>query len=74
MAAKNMDDIAGIFEKMRFRKKLIGGVDEQDVWKKLDDLQKAYRSVYEAQQVRYEAILEANGIKNGEESSDEDEK
>lgn len=74
MAAKNMDDIAGIFEKMRFRKKLIGGVDEQDVWKKLDDLQKAYRSVYEAQQVRYEAILEANGIKIGEESSDEDEK
>ena len=72
MTAKNMDDIAGIFEKMRFRKKLIGGVDEQDVWKKRDDLQKAYRSAYEAQQVRYEAILEANGIKIGEESSDED--
>ena len=62
MAAKNMDDIAEIFRKTKFRKKLFGGVDEQDVWKKLDDIQKAYRSAYEAQAARYEAILDEHGI------------
>ena len=63
MTAKNMDDIAELFRKMKFRKKLFGGVDEQDVWRKLDDLQKAYRSAYEAQAIKYETILEEHGIK-----------
>ena len=63
MAAKTMDDIAEMFRRLKFRKKLFGGVEEQDVWKKLDDIQKAYRSAYEAQAVRYETILAEHGIK-----------
>ena len=55
MSAKNMDDIAELFKGMKFRKKLLGGVSEMDVWKKL---QKEYRSVYEIQQERYEARLQ----------------
>ena len=58
MSAKNMDDIAEVFKTLRFKKKLIGGVDELDVWKKLDKLQKEYRSVYEMQQGIYEARLQ----------------
>lgn len=58
MSAKNMDDIAELFKGMKFRKKLLGGVSEMDVWKKLEQLQKEYRSAYEIQQERYEARLQ----------------
>lgn len=58
MGARNMDDIAELFKTMRFKKKLFGGVDEKDVWRKLDKLQKEYRSAYEIQQERYEARLQ----------------
>lgn len=63
MAAKNMNDIAEIFRNMKFRKRLFGGVEERDVWRQLDELQKAYRSAYEAQATRYQALLAAHGIK-----------
>lgn len=58
MGARNMDDIAEVFKTMKFKKKFLGGVDERDVWKKLDKLQKEYRSAYEMQQERYEARLQ----------------
>lgn len=58
MSAKNMDDITEVFKTLRFKKKIIGGVDEMDVWKKLDKLQKEYRSAYEMQQGVYEARLQ----------------
>lgn len=58
MSARNMEDIAEVFKTLKFKKKLIGGVDEMDVWKKLDKLQKEYRSAYEMQQERYEARLQ----------------
>lgn len=58
MGARNMDDIAEVFKTMKFKKKFFGGVDERDVWKKLDKLQKEYRSAYEMQQERYEARLQ----------------
>lgn len=58
MSAKNMEDIAELFQKLRFRKKLIGGVDEADVWQKLDMLQKEYRAAYEAQEERLGALID----------------
>lgn len=58
MSAKNMKDIAEVFENMRFRKRLFGGVDERDVWKQLERLQAEYRSAYESQQQRYFILLE----------------
>ena len=58
MGAKNMDDIAELFKTLRFRKQLIGGVSEMDVWKKLSKVQEEYRSAYEIQQERYEASLQ----------------
>lgn len=58
MAARNMDDIADLFRTLRFKKALFGGVKEKDVWKQLDKLQKEYRSAYEIQQERYDALLQ----------------
>lgn len=63
MSARNMEDIAEIFKGLRFKKKLFGGVDELDVWKKLDKLQKEYRSAYEKQQERYEALLQEKDLR-----------
>ena len=53
-----MDDIAELFKNLQFRKQLIGGVSEMDVWKKLSKVQEEYRSAYEIQQERYEARLQ----------------
>lgn len=58
MPAKDMDDIAALLKGLRFRKKIIGGVDERDVWKKLETLQKEYRAAFDARQERSKALLE----------------
>ena len=58
MGAKNMDDIAELFKTLRFRKQIVGGVSEIDVWKKLNKIQEEYRSAYEIHQERYEARLQ----------------
>lgn len=57
MAAANMDDIAELFRKLKFRRMLVGGVSQKDVWRKLEQVQKEYRSVYECQAAGYEARL-----------------
>lgn len=58
MPAKNMDDIASFIEEMSFKKKLIGGIDELDVLKKLEALQNEYRSAYEHQAAYYQALID----------------
>lgn len=52
-----MDDIAALLKGLRFRKKILGGVDERDVWKKLEQLQREYRAAFEVQQERSRALL-----------------
>lgn len=54
-----MEDVAKHIEKMRFRRKLFGGVDEADVWQKIEQLHREYEAVFIAQQVRYEEMLRA---------------
>lgn len=53
-----MDEIATLLKGLRFQKKIFGGVDERDVWKKLQLLQKEYRAAFEAQEERSKALLE----------------
>jgi len=45
-----MNDIAKILKKLKFNKKFIGGVDELDVWKKLEALHREYQSVLDIQE------------------------
>lgn len=42
---RTMQDIADQLSAMKFRKKTFGGVDEADVWKKLEALQEIYQQV-----------------------------
>ncbi len=58
MAAKTLEEIAEFIKKMKFRKSLFGGVDEKNVWKKIDDLNNEYKSVFDAQEVKYQTLLE----------------
>ena len=55
---RTMQDIADALAAMKFRKKLFGGVDEADVWKKLEALQETYQLVYDEQAAYYQALLD----------------
>lgn len=44
-------------KKVRFRPQLFGGVSEQDVWKKIDELNKLYDAALAAERIRYETLL-----------------
>ena len=53
-----LSSIAAWLKKVKFRKKLFGGVDEADVWKKLDELNRMYEQLHEEERIRYDALLE----------------
>ncbi len=55
---KTMQDIADALSAMKFSKKAFGGVDEADVWKKLEALQQTYQLVYDEQAAYYQALLD----------------
>lgn len=54
----NMQDIAEALSAMKFRKKAFGGVDEADVWRQLESLQKLYQAVYDEQAAYYMALID----------------
>lgn len=58
MAAQTMEEVALWLREVKFRKKLLGGVDEANVWHKLDELQAQYQSAFDAQTQRYQALLD----------------
>lgn len=45
-------------KQVRFRRSLLGGVDERDVWKKIGELNDMYNAALVAERVRYDALLE----------------
>lgn len=56
--APGLEGIARTLREMKFRKKLLGGVDEADVWKKLEKLQQEYEIAYHQQAAYYQALLD----------------
>ena len=45
------------FQTVKFRRTLFGGVDENDVWKKLQELNQLYESAIRAERERYNILL-----------------
>ncbi len=45
------------FRDVRFRKRLIGGVDEEHLWKKLEELNGLYDAAIKAERARYDALI-----------------
>ena len=62
MASRSLEDIAEFIDKMKFRKSLFGGVDEQSVWKKIEDLNNEYKSVFDEQETKYRTLLEERDL------------
>ena len=57
---------------VKFRKVLFGGIDETQMWKKLEELDRLYEAAISAERARYDALLEKQ-MKTGsfgEESGD----
>lgn len=55
---KNKNEIAEWLENIRFRKQFFGGVSEQDVWKKIGELNDMYQVALKAERVRYDTMIE----------------
>ena len=49
------------FRTVKFRKSLLGGVDEVSMWKKLEELYGLYDAAIRAERTRYNALLESAG-------------
>lgn len=47
--------------KVRFKKRIFGGVSEKDVWKKLAELNSMYDLALTAERARYDLLLEQQG-------------
>ena len=50
MAVKSMNEIAVYMKNMHFRKRFFGGVDENDVWRQLNDLHREYQAAFDTQE------------------------
>ena len=48
---------------MKFRKNLLGGVDEAAMWKKLEELYALYEAAIRAERTRYNVLLETSPSK-----------
>ena len=45
-------------KKVRFKKRILGGVSEADVWKKIGELNTMYEAALSAERIRYETMIE----------------
>ena len=51
------------YKTVKFRKKLLGGVDEAAMWKKLEELYALYEAAIRAERTRYNVLLETSPSK-----------
>ena len=51
------EDIAEHLKELHFKKKLVGGVDELQVWEAINSLNDYYAQIYRIQEVQNEALL-----------------
>jgi len=55
---ENINEIAEWLEQVRFRKQFFGGLREEDVWKKINELNEIYQAALKAERIRYDALLD----------------
>ena len=55
---RTMQNIADLLSNMEFRRKIFGGVDEADVWRQIENLQRTYQLVYDEQAAYYQALID----------------
>lgn len=63
---REQEKIINWLEKVKFRKQFIGGVSEQDVWRKIRELNALYEQALGAERVRYDTLIaEYNNTPDG---------
>ena len=60
MASKTLEEVAEYMKKLHFRKGLFG-IKPASLWKKLEDLDSEYRSVFYVQEISFESRLKERG-------------
>lgn len=56
--AKKIEDISRFIKEIKFKKKLFGGVDELEVWNKIEALNLEYKELYQIQQAKIDYLEE----------------
>lgn len=56
--SKEQLEINEWLKNVKFHKSLLGGVNEQDVWKKIQHLNEMYEVALKAERIRYDVLLE----------------
>lgn len=51
------DEIGLFLKKVKFRRRIFGGVDEKSVWKKIEELNALYTKALEAERTRYDVLI-----------------
>lgn len=64
--------IADWLKKVKFKKKLVGGVNEIDVWKKIEELDSMYEEALKAQQIRCNTLIDYYKNLSSERGEDSD--
>ena len=57
--SRTMQDVAEYIKKMRFKKRLFGGVDEADVFRQMELLHREYEAVFLKMQFEHELACRA---------------
>lgn len=55
---KTHEDIIQWIKNLKFKRKLLGGVDEADVLKKIEELNSLYEAALLSERARYDTLLE----------------
>lgn len=60
---QEQEELLAWLKTMKFKRARFGGVSEEDVWKKISELNRRYDACLRAERARYDALLESRGIK-----------
>ena len=53
--------VSAFLQSVKFRRRILGGVDEADVWRRINELNDIYKEVWIAERARYDALLAERG-------------
>lgn len=56
--AKKIEDISKVLNEIKFKKKFFGGVDELDVWNKIESINLEYKELFEIMQTKINILEE----------------
>lgn len=54
--AQDLNDLSRYLNSIKFKRKIIGGIDEVDVWNKIEKLNLEYKELYDRQKAQIELL------------------